>query len=116
MSQFKKSQVRIDFTNLEADRTTVERVLLETATKFNLTDNSHTSRIPHTIKSIIQPNGFGSGGRVVANSIYVDFNPGKNKSSQFDEVHDFIISELQNAFQCELQEIWEDDPAHYKTH
>jgi hypothetical protein len=117
LTPLKKSQVRIEFANLDADRVVVEKILLAAADKFNLYDNTETSRVPDTIKSVVESKGFGFGvgARVVKNSIFVDFNRGKNDSPKFDEVHDFILSELQNVFQKRPQEIWEDDPIYCKS-
>ena len=66
-------------TNLDADRKIVEEILLATVAKFNLFDNTSTSRVPDTIKSMVERNGygFGLGARVVGNSIFVDFNSTK---------------------------------------
>ena len=113
----RKSQVEIKSKNLDADKTTVERVLLAALTEFDLFDNTKTSTVPNTIKSVVEGKGygFGLGARVVGNSIFVDFNHPKNDSLKFDKVREFILNELQKAFQNKLQEIWEDSPVYCKT-
>jgi hypothetical protein len=112
-----KSQVRIEFKDLDPNKAAVEKILLAALDKFNLYDNSYESRVPHTIRSIVEGKGkgFGLGGRVVENHIYVDFMRHRSESPKFDEAHDFILNELKNAFHVELEEIWEDNPAYRKT-
>lgn len=114
----KKSQIKIESEYLEDARKTVEKVFLAAAEKFNLHDNSETSRVPDTIRSIVEGKGFGfgMGGRVVAGAIYVDFFPNANDSVKFREVHDYILSELQTAFHVQFQETFEDHPEYRKTH
>jgi hypothetical protein len=113
----KKSQIEIKSANLDADKLVVEKILLVALNEFILYDNTDTSRVPDTIKSIVEAKGFGFGlgARVVKNSIFVDFNRGQNQSSKFDEVHNFILKELQNVFRRDLQEIWEDNSAYCAT-
>ena|SRR5579862_7341126 len=112
-----KSQVRIEFKDLDTDRAAVKKILLAAADKFNLRDNSETSRVPDTIRSVVEGKGFGFGlgARVLGNSIFVDFNRRSNNSPKFDEVHDFILDELKNAFSTGLEEIWEDNLNYCKT-
>lgn len=116
--RFPKSQVRIELKDLNADKAIVEKILLAALAKFNLHDNSDTSRVPHTIRSVVEGKGFGFGlgARVVENFMFVDFNPGGNNPPKFAEVHDFILDGLKNAFHVQLEEIWEDNPAYCKTH
>lgn len=111
----RESQIKIESANLDSDRAAVEKVLLAATNKFNLYDNSHTSRVPGTIRSIVEGNGFGFGlgARVVQNSIFVDFNRDKNNSQKFDDVHVFILDELREVFEIELLEVWEDDPIYF---
>ena len=113
----RKSQVEIKSKSLDVDKTTVERIFLAALTKFNLFDNTETSRVPDTIKSVVEGEGygFGLGARVVGNSIFIDFNHPKNAAYKFDEVREFILNELQKVFQNEPQEIWEDSPVYCKT-
>ena len=70
-----KSQVRIKFKDLDADKAVVDKIFLAALNKFNLYDNTYTSRVPHTIRSIVEGKGvgFGLGARVVENYIYVEF-------------------------------------------
>jgi len=114
----KISQIQIETANLDESKSIVEKILLMALDKFNLYDNSHTSRVPDTIKSIVEGEGigFGLGARVANNIIYVDFFPRKNNSSKFFEVHQFILSELREAFQLELKEIEEGNPVFFKIH
>lgn len=113
-----KSQVRIKFKDLDADKAIVEKILLAALDKFNLYDNSDTSQVPYTIRSIVEGKGFGFGlgARVVGNFIFVDFNRRSSDSPKFTEVHDFILNELKDAFHVELEEIFEDNPTYCKTH
>jgi hypothetical protein len=113
-----KSQVRIKFKDLDADKAAVERILLEAAAKFDLYDNSDESWVPDTIRSIAEGKGFGFGlgARVVEEYIFVDFMRHKSESPKFDQAHDFIWNELENAFHVELEEIWEDNPGYCKTY
>ena len=116
--RYPKSQVRIEVKNLDDDRACVEKILLTAREKFDLHDNSHTSRVPNTIRSIVEAKGFGFGlgARVVGATIFVDFGRHKSESPKFDQVHDYILGELKAAFQIELDEIREDNPAYCKTH
>ena len=114
---FRKSQVRVKITNLDADKAVVEKILITAASKFNLYDNTNESRVPDTIKSIVEAKGcgFGLGARVVKDSIFVDFLHRKSNSPKFDQVHDFILNELRDRFNSELQEVFENNPAYCKT-
>ena len=118
LEPIRKSQVEIKIRNLDTDRVTVEKILLTSAAKFALFDNTHTSRVPNTIRSIVEREGygFGLGARILESSIFVDFNRPKNDSPKFDEVREFILNELRTAFQSELHEVWENNPAYCKTH
>jgi hypothetical protein len=113
----RKSQIEIESTNLDSDRAMVEEILLAAANKFNLYDNSHTSRVPNTIRSIVEGDGFGFGlgARVVQSSIFVDFLRSKNSSQKFNDVHAFILGELREVFEMELQEVWEGDPDYFSS-
>jgi hypothetical protein len=113
-----KSQVRIKFKDLDADKAVVEKILLAAASKFDLKDNSETSRVPDTIRSVIEGKGigFGLGARVVGEYIFVDFGRQKSESPKYDQAHDFILKELEHGFHVELQEIWEDNPVYCKTY
>lgn len=114
----KKSQVQIRPENLDESKVVVEKILLTAATEFNLYDNSHTSRVPNTIGSIVEGNGFGFGlgARLVADSIVLDFMPDKNESPKFSEVRDYIVNELRNAFQTGLKEVFEDSSDYQKIY
>lgn len=112
-----RSQIQIEIKNLDEDVAAVEKILLAAVLKFNLYDNTHTSRVLNTVRSIVEGKGFGFGlgARMVEDSIFVDFNRMKTTSVRFEAVHDFILDELKSAFQVELKEIWEGDPAYCKT-
>jgi hypothetical protein len=113
----RKSQVEIKIRNLDTDRVTVEKILLTSAAKFALFDNTHTSRVPNTIRSIVEGDGFGFGlgACIVEGSVFVDFNRPKTDSAKFDAVREFILNELRAVFQSELPEVWENNPAYCKT-
>jgi hypothetical protein len=113
----KLSQVEIKTANLDTDKKIVEGIFLAATVKFNLFDNTETSKVPDTIKSIVERKGFGFGlgARVVGNSIFVDFNRMKGDSQKFEQVHQFISEELKRTFQCDLLEVWEGNPAYCKT-
>lgn len=114
----RKSQVRIEFADLDEGKIIVEKILLTAADRFKLYDNSHTSRVPDTIKSIVEGDGvgFGLGARVVENTICVDFLPNNSDSLKFDGVREFILDELRKAFRLELKEISEGNPSFVKIH
>jgi hypothetical protein len=109
----RRSQVQIKFANLSEGRIIVERILLTATDKFKLYDNSHTSRVKNTIRSVVEGDGFGFGlgARVAEETIYVNFNGGRSNSPKFDEVHDFVLDELRRAFRLELSEISADNPS-----
>jgi hypothetical protein len=113
-----KSQIQIEIPNLDEGKAIVENILLAALDKFNIYDNSHTSRVSETIRSIVEGKGFGFGlgARVANDIIYVDFCPGKNNSSKFNEVHRFVLAELRKAFQLELKEIEQGNPAFLRTY
>jgi hypothetical protein len=117
LKPLRKSQFEIKTSHLESDKDKVEAILLAAANFFELFDNTHTSKVPETIRSIVEGDGFGFGlgARVKNNSIFVDFNRPKNLSPKFDEVKQFIVTEMKSAFARELPEIWEDDPTYRKT-
>ena len=78
----------------------VERVLLNAASRFALADNTHTSRVPNTIRSYSEKlgYGFGLGARVVRDLIIVDFNRRSEPSPEFPAVVEHIHSELRRVF------------------
>ena len=112
-----RSQVQIESNNLDADRVVVDKIMSAALDKFGLYDNTHTSRVRQTIRSVVEGNGFGFGfgARVVENLIIVDLGRLRSDSPKFDEAHDFILRELNGAFHAELVEIWEDNPIYRKT-
>lgn len=114
----KKCQVRIESKDLEASKATVEKILLMALRKFDLYDNSHTSRVPDTIRSVVEGDGFGFGlgARVVKASIVVDFHPNRNDSPKFRQVRDFVLNELRNSFHIDPNEISEDSPDYIRTY
>jgi hypothetical protein len=104
----RKSQVQIEITDLDADKAVVEKIFIAVAGKFNLYDNTHESRVPETIKSIVEAKGFGFGlgARVVKELIFVHFHRPKTNSPKFDQVREFILNELQDSFNRELLEVF----------
>jgi hypothetical protein len=114
----KKSQVQIESEDLDLAKATVDKILLMALHKFDLYDNSHTSRVPDTIRSVVESSsfGFGLGARVVKGLIVVGFNPIRNYSQKFKDVRDFILNELRNSFHIDPREISEDSPDYIKTY
>ena len=113
----KKYQHQIKFENLVTDRAAVEKILLGAASKFNLFDNTYDSTIPETIRSIVEGKGFGFGlgARVRNDLILIDFFPRPNQLSKFQEIYNFILGDLVNAFPRISKVIQEGDPDYLDT-
>ena len=111
-------QLQIKFENLAADKAAVDKMLLTAAGKFNLFDNTDTSRVLETIRSIVEEKGFGFGlgARVQNDLIVVDFFPRPNPTQKFQEVYSLIFSDLVNAFPGISKVIQEGDPDYLSTH
>lgn len=95
-----KIQIHIKIDDVVKDHQTVERILVEACEKFQLYENTKTSKVPQTLISIIEheQSGFGLGARIVEKRIIVDFFPHKHGSPKFDDVCDFVMSKLFLAF------------------
>lgn len=96
--EIQQLQIR-DATSVE-DVREVERVLSSAASRFTLTDNTSTSRVPNTICSYTESPGygFGLGARIVRDLVVVDFNRRSDPSPDFPAVVDHIYSELHRIF------------------
>jgi hypothetical protein len=84
----------------DEDRQVVRKILDAAADKFELIDDTVTSLVPNTIRSLIEAigAGFGLGARVVEPLILVDFYPRCGRTEKFNLVFDYIVSELQKVF------------------
>jgi hypothetical protein len=94
-----KPQIQIRMEK-EGDSQAVEKVLAAAAERFGLFDNTVTSRVPNTIRSLGEKNGtgFGLGARVVEPLILVDFYPRSGRTEKFNLVFEHITSELQKLY------------------
>jgi len=81
------------------------------AARFELFDNSVTSRVPDTIRSLVEKigAGFGLGARVVGGLIVLDFHPRGERSEKFAAVLEFITSGLQQMFGTRLSVVAPED-------
>jgi hypothetical protein len=113
-----RKQIQIEIANLSTDKTVVDQVLLMVLGKFDLYDNTDTSRVPDTIRSIVESKGFGFGlgARVKGDLILVDFNPRGRTASRFQEIYDFLLSKFSDVFSGKLKIVQEDDPAYIKVY
>ena len=112
-----KRQIHIAYKDIVVDRPVVDKIFSAAAKMFNLFDNTLTSRVPNTIKSIVEKDGygFGLGARVVDKLIVVDFFPNRSPVSLiFDDVCQYIDTELSLAFPENLHEAKEHEfvPTH----
>jgi hypothetical protein len=106
----KNTQVQIRLNDALEDRAVVERILLETSKKFQLFDNTATSKVQDTIKSLVERehHGFGLGARIVNGLIVIDFFPHRNPPPMFNDVRQFVMDNLFLAFPNNAQEIGAD--------
>jgi len=95
-----KPQIQIKIAK-DDDRQVVEKVLDATAKQFGLVDNTVTSCVPNTIRSLVEEIGarFGLGARVVESLILVDFNPRCGRTDKFNLVFEDITAKLQKIFE-----------------
>src|SRR5580658_818003 len=102
----KKAQIHIKIDNVVKDQSIIESILAETCEKFQLFDNTKTSRVPQTIKSIVEREhyGFGFGARIVEKLIIVDFSPRNTHSPIFNDIYNFVVSKLFLAFSDRVKE------------
>jgi hypothetical protein len=93
------------------DRSRVDEVLMAAAARFELFDNSITSRVPDTIRSLVEKigAGFGLGACVVDGLIVLDFHPCGERSEKFSAVLEFITSGLQRIFGARLSIVAPED-------
>jgi hypothetical protein len=105
-----RRQFRIELADVPNDRQTVESIFLSVAKKFGFFDNTITSRIPDTIKSVVEREGygFGFGARIVGNSIIVDMFPNNSPAEElYAGVCKYIEVRLIQLFNnriCEVSE------------
>jgi hypothetical protein len=95
-----KNQIHIKAAANAEDRGRVEQILVATAEKFSMVDNSVTSRVPDTIRCYCERVGYGfsNGARVVGEIIIVDFGPGRQPTPNYPAMEDFLVSELRRVF------------------
>jgi hypothetical protein len=96
----KNKQIHITINEISKNRTVVDRILCEAAKKYQLFDNTATSKVPNTIRSLVEREhyGFGLGARIVNELIVVDFFPHKRPSSVFNDVCKFVVDNIFLAF------------------
>jgi hypothetical protein len=106
-----RTQIHIKSDDVANGRLQVEQVLVAAARKFGLFDNTVTSRVPNTIKSLVEREGFGFGlgGRVVDDLIIVDFYPHGDTPQQFRDIYHDIAAELAQKFPGGAKEVREDE-------
>ena len=108
----KNRQLHIGLGNALNERLVVENIFVSAVNKYNLFDNTKTSRVPSTIKSIVEREGygFGLGARIIGNSIIVDMFPNNSLANQlFAEVCEYIKNELFLLFNNQIREVNEND-------
>jgi hypothetical protein len=112
-----RNQIQLKSKDILRDKLVVEKILLNVAEKFHLFDNTITSKVPNTIKSLVEREhyGFGIGARVVAELIIVDFVPHKNPPPRFEELCRDIKTDLFHAFPGKAKEFDENEPGYYRT-
>jgi hypothetical protein len=100
ISFMERKQIQILSHDVLKDSLVVEKIFLNAAEKFSLFDNTTTSRVPKTIKSLVEGNGFGfgMGGRIVNEYIIVDFNARGSTSDKFQKLYQFMLTELSSSF------------------
>lgn len=112
----KEAQIHIETSDIVKDQLIVREILVDAQKKFSLFDNSETSRVPKTIISIVEREGygFGLGARIVNNLIIVDFSRHKSQSRVFGDVYEFITSKLFSTFSQNAKRAEENDfiPTH----
>jgi hypothetical protein len=74
--------------------------MLDTSKKFGLFDNTTSSTVPQTIRSIIEKDryGFGLGARIVGETLVVDIFPNKSPSNKFEEICDHLTAQVFKCF------------------
>ena len=92
----------------------VRKIMLGAATKFNLFENTPTSKVPHTILSLAEQSGygFGLGSRISGELILVDFNPRGDDLTKLDQIKIHLGNELARLFPARLINVAEDAPSY----
>jgi hypothetical protein len=114
-----KRQLQIKWESKVDERRSVENIFILATEKFHLFDNTPTSRVPNTIKSIVERDGFGFafGARVVSDLIIVDMFPRKSPSEQlFAEICNFLQTELFKIFPTQIREFEDEEPGFIPTY
>jgi hypothetical protein len=109
-----RTQIQVKPDDLAKGRMQVERILVAAAKKFDLFDNTATSKVPKTIKSLVEGEhrGFGLGTRIVDDLIIVDFNPRGDTSQKFRDLYHDLAVELARIFPDGIKEVREDETAY----
>lgn len=109
MTTTRNTQIQVKLHDAVHDQAAVERILREASEKFRLFDNTATSKVPNTIRSIVERehHGFGLGARIVNDLIVVDFFPHKNPAAVFNDVRKFVMDSLFLTFPNNVQEMKE---------
>jgi hypothetical protein len=112
-----KTQIQVKSDDMVRAQMQVERILAAAARKFDLFDNTVTSAVPNTIKSLVEREhaGFGLGARIVGDLIIVDFNPRGDTSQKFRDIYHDIISKLAQMFPNRIKEVRENESAYHLT-
>lgn len=89
----------------------MESVFINATQKFSLFDNTRTSRVSNTIKSVVEKNGFGFGfgARYKNGLIIIDMFPNNGSENLFIQVSEFIKNELFQAFKNQINEVGESE-------
>lgn len=112
----KKKQFQLESEDIFHDSLCVQKILFAAAHKFDLFDNTVTSRMPNTINSFSEREhfGFGLGARIADKLILIDFNPRGGMSEKLNNIIQCIKTELLHAFPGKVKEICEGNAEYYK--
>jgi hypothetical protein len=113
-----RTQIQIKGDNVANDRLVVEQIMLAAAKKFDLFDNTVTSRIPDTIKSFVERehSGFGLGSRIVDGLIIIDFCPRGGIPQKFHEIYHDVATESAQKFPGGVKEVSEEDTSYRRIY
>jgi hypothetical protein len=106
-----RTQIQVKPDDIVSGRLQVEQLLLVAEKKFGLFDNTPTSRIPNTVRSLVEREGggFGLGARIVDDLILVDFNPRGDTSQKFHDLYHDMVVELARTFPDKIKEVRENE-------